>query len=253
MSGTWSIPLSTPPKAKSISLGTHGPGRLTYRMHGLWQVHLYPYATTAVIGGERVVIRPGCAGVTPPGAVMAYELSHRSSHVYAHFALGEGPLTEVPALVDLGRNYERLESALLEAAGWVDQAPDRATARLWDIMWQVVAAAPAAPGRDLIARARDRIEIQLPDAIDISSLAHELGCTHAHLSRTFRARMDTTIIAYVRRRRVERATYLLRASSLPIAEIARQVGIPDLHAFNKILRRESGTAPRALRQATNVL
>ncbi len=240
--------MSSPPRPRTIALGTHGPGRLTYRMHGLWQVHLYPYATSAVIGGVRVAIRPGCAGVTPPEALMAYELAHRSTHVYAHFSVLDGPCVEAPALVDLGRAYARTEAALLEAAGWVAQAPDRAAARLWDVLWQVVAAAPAAPARDLVARARDRIEAQLPAAIDIGELADHLGCTHAHLSRCFRTRLDTTVIAYVRRRRVERAAHLLRSSSLPIAEVARQVGVADLHAFNKLLRRELGSAPRTVRR-----
>lgn len=253
MSGTWNIPLSSPPRVRAISLGTHGPGRLTHRMHGLWQVHFYPYATTAIIGGEPLAIRPGCAGVTPPGAIMAYELTQRSTHAYAHFALSDGPLTEAPALVDLGRNYERLEAALLAAAGWVEQAPDRATARLWDIMWQVIAAAPAEPGKNLIARARDRIEMHLPAAIRIEDIADELDCTHAHLSRAFHASMGTTIIAYIRRRRVDRAVYLLQSSSLPIAEIAKQVGVADLQAFNKLLRREIGTSPRAMRHAINPL
>ncbi len=248
MFASWKLPMSTPPRPRAIALGRHGPGRLTYRLHGLWQVHLYPYATSAVIGGVRLDIRPGCAGVTPPDAVMEYELARPSAHVYAHFAVTAGPPIDAPALVDLGRSYARTEAALLEAAGWVQQAPDRAAARLWDVLWQVVAAAPAAPGQDLVARARDVIEARLPAAIDIGHLAHQLGCTHAHLTRSFRTRLDTTVIAYVRHRRVERAAHLLRSSSLPISEVARQVGVADLHAFNKLLRRELGSAPRAVRQ-----
>lgn len=243
------LPLSGPPRPVAIVLGTHGPGRLTYLLHGLWQLHLYSYATSAVVDGVRLAIRPGYAGLTPPGALMAYELPRRCTHVYAHFAVPRGATTAVPMLVDLGRDQGRTEAALLEAAGWVAQSPERAVARLWDVLWQVVAAAPAAPAQDLVARARDRIESLLPAAVEVGALAHDLACTPAHLSRVFRARLDTTVIAYIRSRRVARAAHLLRASSLPVAEIARQVGVPDLHAFNKLLRRELGTAPRALRSS----
>jgi transcriptional regulator GlxA family with amidase domain len=47
---------------------------------------------------------------------------------------------------------------------------------------------------------------------------------------------------------VERARHLLLNSTLPIKVIAREVGIPDPHLFNKIIRRELGKAPREVRK-----
>lgn len=57
-------------------------------------------------------------------------------------------------------------------------------------------------------------------------------------------------MAYIRRRRLERAHHLLRASTLSIPAVAAAVGIPDLQAFNKACRRELGAPPRVLRGAT---
>ena len=52
---------------------------------------------------------------------------------------------------------------------------------------------------------------------------------------------------YLRRCRLDRALYLLTQSDVPIKEIACEIGIPDLHAFNKAIRRGFGLAPRELR------
>ena len=253
MSATWNLPWSGPPTPVAVALGTHGPGRFAYRLHGLWQLHLYPYATSALIDGVRLDIRPGCAGITPPGAEMRYDLAQTSSHVYTHFAVPAGPLRVVPALVDLGADYPDLEQRLLAASAWVERDPPRAAARVWDVLASVLAAAPAAdsPGtsaRNVVTRARDRIEALLPGAISIAQVAADIGCSHAHLARAFRGTMGCSVVAHVRQRRLTRATHLLRASSLPIAEIARQVGVPDLHAFNKLMRRELGLAPRRWRE-----
>lgn len=249
MSAIWNLPWSGPPTPVAVALGTHGPGRYAYRLRGLWQLHLYPYATSALIDGVRLNIRPGCAGITPPDAEMRYDLAHSSSHVYTHFAMPAGPLREVPVLVDLGAAYSDLEQRLLAASAWVERDPLRAAARVWDVLASVLAAAPATASRDVVTRARDRIEALLPAGISIAQVAADIGCSHAHLARAFRATMGCSVVAHVRQRRLTRATHLLRASSLPIAEIARQVGVPDLHAFNKLMRRELGQAPRRWRES----
>ena len=49
---------------------------------------------------------------------------------------------------------------------------------------------------------------------------------------------------------MERARYLLEHSTMPIKAIARDVGIPDLHLFNKTVRRELGKSPREVRKSS---
>lgn len=236
------------PRPVAVAVGSHGPGRCGYRLRGLWQLHLYPYSASAVIGGERLAIRPGTAGLTPPDAEMRYELPAHLSHVYVHFAPGAGSAVVVPPLLDLGAAYAGIERALLEAVPWMATAPRRAAVRVWDVLEAVLAAVPALPAVDLATRARARIEALLPGPVTAAGLAADLGCTREHLTRTLRVATGMPVIAYVRSRRVARAAHLLRASTRPIAEIAREVGVPDLHAFNKLIRRELGRPPRACRR-----
>ena len=44
------------------------------------------------------------------------------------------------------------------------------------------------------------------------------------------------------------ARYLLTRTSIPVKEIAYQVGIADIHAFNKLCKRYLGAAPSRVRE-----
>lgn len=78
-------------------------------------------------------------------------------------------------------------------------------------------------------------------------VAEAVGVSHNHLIRLFRAETGGTVVAYIRRRRMEQARHLLRESTLSIPAVAASVGIGDLQAFNKACRRELGASPRTIR------
>jgi AraC-like DNA-binding protein len=153
-------------------------------------------------------------------------------------------------LQDLGARFAGFNQALLEAVGWHPTAPRRAEARVWDLLWQLTGDAGAAiPGRHpAVERARHYIERHLSGRLTVAAIARYAGCSHTHLVRLFRAELGTTIVAHVRRRRAERAAYLLRHSPMPIKQIPAQIGLSDLHAFNKTVRRELGRSPREVRR-----
>jgi len=240
------LPLGEAPVPAAISVGGHGPGLRRYTLPGLWQLHLYPYACSAEIAGQRLEIRPGMAGITPPGVLMRYQLASFHQHTYAHFTAAGAPC-DIPMLVDLAGDFAAVETGLRAAATWLPRQPARAAARLWDVLWEVAAHRPRQSGDALVERARDLIELRLGTGLRIAALARQLGISHSQLDRRFRAALGSTVVGFMRRRRAALAVHLLRSSDLPVADIARQVGVQDLQAFNKLLRRECGKGPRAVR------
>ena len=92
------------------------------------------------------------------------------------------------------------------------------------------------------------IERRLGDSLNVADLAEELGISHNHLTRLFRSKYGMTIAGYIRKRRVERARHLLAFSTIPVKSVAVEVGIPDLHLFNKTIRAVLGRSPRAVRE-----
>jgi AraC-like DNA-binding protein len=241
-----------------MGIGVHGhPNRRErYCMQDLWCVHLYRYDASLRIDGEVFPIHPGSISVTPPDAQLEYLYRGRSVHAYAHFTMERGGGDElIPAMQNWGSDFPALNRDFELAVGCFSTQPSRATARLWDILWQLVeySQAPGTPetrGHPTVAEARKMIELRLGEPIGVASLAQQLDISHNHLTRLFQAEVNTSVVGYIRQRRMERAQHLLTQTTLPIKVIAAQVGMHDLHALNKTVRREFGVSPRALRHST---
>jgi transcriptional regulator GlxA family with amidase domain len=89
--------------------------------------------------------------------------------------------------------------------------------------------------------------LKLSEPICVADLARQLDVSHNHLTRLFNRYCQQNVVAYITARRIERARHLLIHSTLPIKAVAAQVGFHNLQDFNKMLRRNTGLAPRALR------
>lgn len=252
----WQMPLKNPPELVLAGLAVHGRKTAVeeYQLPGLWSVHCYRYHGSLAIDGREFAIAPGWAGLTPPNARIVYRYRGESRHIFAHFRLpAGGDPVRMPVMQDLGDAFDGITRALEEAAGWLPSQPRRASVRLWDVLWQL-AGQPMAerqPDRRLhpaLSRAVREIELQLPQPLSIPGIARRAEISHNHLTRLFRAQFGVTIEGYIRRRRVERALHLLAHTTLGVKTIAAEVGLPDLHFFNKTIRAACGLSPRAYRE-----
>jgi AraC family transcriptional regulator len=118
------------------------------------------------------------------------------------------------------------------------------------VLWRVAQlSAPASRTHPAVAAAMAYVESHLAGPLTVPRIAAAAGVSHNHLTRLFRDHADTTVVAYIRGRRLARAHHLLRESTLPIAAVAAAVGIGDLQAFNKACRHGLGASPRAIRVA----
>lgn len=250
----WRLPLGFPPSIALTGRGRHGAEPVErFRLPHLWCVHLYEYEAELRLNGEAYRLHPGAASIIAPNVEMEYRFRGVSEHLYAHFAVpdaGRRAVVTVPALQDVGAEFAGLYAAFEDVPRWAATQPDRAAARLWDILWRLAdrREPPAVPdAAAAVARVRELVEIHLAEPLYVGDLARQVGFSQNHLTRLFCARMGMTVVDYIRQRRVERARHLLGQSTLPVKAIAAAVGIPDLHLFNKVIRRACGKPPRALR------
>jgi len=100
----------------------------------------------------------------------------------------------------------------------------------------------------MLRRARDRIDRDYADQIDIPALAAGAGYSREHFIRAFRAAYGETPGRYRTRRRVERACELLRSANLTVTEICHLVGFTSLGTFSARFAEITGTSPTAYRQ-----
>ncbi len=249
----WLIPLDVKPAIAQMAIAVHGERRLVevYRLPALWSIHLYQYRAMILVNGQELGVQPGSVTVFPPATTLEYRYQGRSVHAYAHFSFPEtvGAAESIPAV----QQMTGLKPSFEEAIGWFPTQRLRAEVRLWDILWRLATRAPhhaLAPIHPAVEQARQLIELRLGEDIYVTDLARKVGLSQNHLARLFKAATGQSMAAYIRARRVEQAAHLLQHSTLPIKAVAGAVGIPDLHLFNKSIRRAFGVPPRRLRANT---
>ena len=107
---------------------------------------------------------------------------------------------------------------------------------------------PIAPATlTAMRRARDLIDRDFADPLDLDALAREAGYSKFHFARTFALAYGETPRAYLTRRRIERAKTLLRTANLSVTEICFLVGFASLGSFSALFRRLVGQSPSAYR------
>jgi len=88
------------------------------------------------------------------------------------------------------------------------------------------------------------IERRIAEPLSLREVAAELGLTPGHLTTVVRRRTGRTVVDWILDRRMAQARVLLAETDLPVADIARRVGVPDPGYFARRFRREHGVTPR---------
>jgi AraC-like DNA-binding protein len=99
-----------------------------------------------------------------------------------------------------------------------------------------------------LRRARDRIDRDYAEPVDIGSLAAEAGYSLWHFIRAFRNAYGETPGHYRTRRRVERACELLRSVNLSVTEVCLSVGFTSVGTFSSRFSTLIGRSPTAYRR-----
>jgi AraC-like DNA-binding protein len=98
-----------------------------------------------------------------------------------------------------------------------------------------------------LRRARDLIDREYAEPLNLDAMAREAGYSRFHFARAFAAAYRETPRAYLTRRRIERAKTLLRTANLSVTEICFLVGFASLGSFSARFRKLVGRSPREYR------
>jgi AraC family transcriptional regulator len=91
---------------------------------------------------------------------------------------------------------------------------------------------------------------RLIESLSLAEIANELNMSQYHFSRLFKQSMGISPYQYVMRLRIERAEYLLRTTSLTVAEIAKQTGFSNQNQLTIQFRKFTGVTPSNYRKQT---
>lgn len=101
----------------------------------------------------------------------------------------------------------------------------------------------------LLRRARDRIDRDFAQPLDVAAIACGVGMSAVHFSRRFRDAYGEPPYSYLMTRRIERAIALLRRRELSVTELCFAVGFSSLGTFST--RFANWSASRRRRTATS--
>lgn len=134
--------------------------------------------------------------------------------------------------------------ALAQSSGMASDL--RATAKLLEILAAWSEPEGGRQGEDrAVHRYRALIEQHASDPLcSLNDLAEQVGMTPNHLAGLFRREWGQSPVEYRTRLRMVRAEQLLLASSLSVAEIAREVGFPEPAYFTRVFQRAHRMGPR---------
>lgn len=97
-------------------------------------------------------------------------------------------------------------------------------------------------------RARDYIHATLAEPLSLADMAGAAHLSPHHFLRSFKQTFGLTPHAYLTKKRLEKAQFLLAQTVRPITEICFEVGFQSLGSFSTLFRREIGVSPRSYRQ-----
>jgi transcriptional regulator GlxA family with amidase domain len=99
-----------------------------------------------------------------------------------------------------------------------------------------------------LARACEYIQLHLHEAIAPEDIAGHLRLKPARLNRIFREQLQTSVMRYVTRQRMETAKLLLQSSELSVREISRLVGYKYAPHFTRHFAEHEDVPPLKYRQ-----
>lgn len=98
-----------------------------------------------------------------------------------------------------------------------------------------------------LRRARDRMDRDYAEPLDVPALARGALMSPGHFSRSFRAAYGETPYSHLMTRRIERAKALLRRGDLSVTEVCFAVGCTSLGSFSSRFTELVGESPSAYR------
>ena len=98
-----------------------------------------------------------------------------------------------------------------------------------------------------LRKARDRMDREYAEPLDVAALARTALMSPAHFSRRFRDAYSETPYSYLMTRRIERAKALLRRGDLSVTDVCFAVGCASLGSFSARFTEIVGETPSEYR------
>ena len=242
----------------------HDPGRHIHDFPALWYV---PDDGLAYVAAPGEVLEPGELGRPDAGVAVFFDpaalgedgrspwpawRTHPLLFPFLHGHAGGMLRLEVPAARRSAWDnaIRSIEAELtMRQQGYRQAALAHLTLLLIELarLARDVVADLRRSGEPLLAEVFAVIERRHAEPLSLRDVASEVGMTPGHLTTVVRRRTGRTVGEWIIERRMAEARGLLAETDLPVAEVARRVGVPDPGYFSRLFTRAHGVSPRTWR------
>ena len=265
------LPLSSP---RLSFLREHGVGfsgtsvlRGKYEIHRQTNnAHLIHYTLAGSgwlqTGGQRTVLEPGHVWISPEGTAQDYGLKGKSWEILWFDLRDQAPWSVIKDFGTciresaLGDSFKRILDSLL----WENQTQglhaDRITQLLSENMLlyleRELDIQHDSTNHALVTQlhllfGKVRAQVQYPWSVEQLTQESKLFVSPEHFGRLCVQHLGVSPMRMVAQLRMEKARELLRSTSIPLKEIAEQVGYQNYFAFLTAFKRWNGESPRQFR------
>ncbi len=253
--GIW--PYTVPVAGRTNARGADGMVRQNYHQHVL----------ILTLGGKGVIEVGGAAYEAQVGDLAWID----TALTYAHGAEAEEKWSYLWMAVSghgldalrlqLGFDAAPIESGCQELTGAFDaalatlfqpdaNAPSALSALVGNVLAKVsILRSDCYSARDItvVSKVAEQVRKELDRAWTIADLVSLSGLSPSQLFRRFKAETGNSPMGWLRKERIVLASYVLRTTEKPIAQVASQCGYQDPFHFSRDFKRMQGFSPRAYR------
>jgi len=87
------------------------------------------------------------------------------------------------------------------------------------------------------------IHMNLEGFLSLKILSEALNLTETYIGTCFKKHMKTTVMAYVKQRKIERSKQLMKQADLSLTDISDILGFYDLSHFSRVFKKHIGISP----------
>lgn len=102
--------------------------------------------------------------------------------------------------------------------------------------------------RDTISRIEQYVRDHLPGDLSLQAIAGHVYINPSYLSAMYHKATGVPLSKFIQSERINRASYLLSTTTLPIADIACAAGFRDPNYFSKVFQAQVSCLPREFRK-----
>ena len=158
-----------------------------------------------------------------------------------HFKALDGIANAQPLFLNNRADLRRVCEALCDSY-WLDaENPYRCMSLLYAILDALSKSHQVVPRR--IRSAKNRLDTQFSEMINIADLAKEAGVSEVHFRNEFKRYYGISPLHYLKQVRIDNAKQLLRSGYYTVTDAAMECGFENISYFSSEFKRLTGTTP----------